>query len=353
MTDLEKDNSPQSDIKITTLDIEEMGKWDEYVMNHPQATFFHRAGWKRIIEKALGHSTYYFYAHQNGRIAGVLPTGHIKSFLFGKSLISAPFSVYGGAIADSDEIRDQLVQAACSLAKRLKVDCFELRAREIEYPDWPTKELYVTFRKEISNDPEENLKAIPRKQRAMVRKGINAGLVSEIDNTIDRFFEAYSFSVWRLGTPVFPKRYFQALKDEFKDDCEILTVTLDGELVASVMNFYFRDEVLPYYGGGLDSARACKGNDFMYWEVMRRASEREIRIFDYGRSKIDTGSYSFKKHWGFEPEPLPYQYFLVKANDMPEINPNNPKYRLFIEGWKKLPVGMSRVIGPWLAKDLG
>ena len=106
------------------------------------------------------------------------------------------------------------------------------------------------------------------------------------------------------------------------------------------------------YGGGIASARGLAANDFMYWEVMRRAVERGCRVFDFGRSKVDTGSYRFKKHWGFEPTPLSYEYHLVKASEMPDLNPNNPKYRFFINAWKRLPVGISRAIGPWLARGL-
>ncbi|THB66799.1 MAG: FemAB family PEP-CTERM system-associated protein [Gammaproteobacteria bacterium] len=329
-------------------------RWDDYIFSRDDSTFFHRIGWRKILEKTLNHKSYYLLAKTNaGDIKGVMPLGHIKSKLFGNSLISLPFAVYGGAIADTREIKTMLEKRACQIAEDLKVDALELREREICYPDWPTKELYVTFRKEISLDHEENLKAIPRKQRAVVRKGIKAELISEIDTDIDRFFHAYSFSVWRLGTPVFPKKYFQAIKDEFANDCDIVTILKDKEVIASVMNFYFKNEVIPYYGGGTDAARAYKGNDFMYWEVMRRAADKGYTIFDYGRSKIGTGAYSFKKNWGFEPQPLPYQYYLVKANQMPEINPLNPKYRLFVNGWKKMPLSLSRKIGPLLAKNLG
>jgi FemAB-related protein (PEP-CTERM system-associated) len=195
--------------------------------------------------------------------------------------------------------------------------------------------------------------AIPRKQRAMVRKGIQAGLTSELDDGIDRFYRAYSESVRNLGTPVFGKRYFQILKEVFGADCEVLTITSGGGLVASVLSFYFRDEVLPYYGGGTDEARAVKGNDFMYWELMRRAAERGVKVFDYGRSKVGTGSYGFKKNWGFEPEPLHYEYHLVRADRVPDVNPLNPKYRLFIAAWKRLPLAVSRLIGPMIARSLG
>jgi len=120
-----------------------------------------------------------------------------------------------------------------------------------------------------------------------------------------------------------------------------------------VMSFYFRDEVLPYYGGGAALARDLKGNDFMYWDLLRRACERGVRVFDYGRSKVGTGSYSFKKNWGFIPEPLHYEFQLMKATQLPDINPLNPKYRLFIDAWKRLPLPVSRWLGPFLARSLG
>ncbi|MDP2056440.1 MAG: FemAB family PEP-CTERM system-associated protein, partial [Thiobacillus sp.] len=160
-------------------------------------------------------------------------------------------------------------------------------------------------------------------------------------------------SVHRLGTPVFSRKFFRLLKDEFGDDCEVLTITLDGNVISSVMSFYFRDEVLPYYGGGVDASRAVAGNDFMYWDLMRRACERGLKVFDFGRSKCGTGSFDFKKNWGFEPTPLYYEYFLVTDTEVPEINPLNPKYRLFIQAWKKMPLALANVIGPHIVRNLG
>jgi FemAB-related protein (PEP-CTERM system-associated) len=339
------------DIKI--LDNSRKGDWDAFVEGCPEASFFHKAGWKEVVERAFGHPMHYFFAEQDGRIVGVLPVGHVKSLLFGNALISNPFCVYGGAAAESEEARLALEEKAVGLARELGVDYLELRNRFARPNQRLTKSLYVTFRKELNPDPEKNLAAIPRKQRAMVRKGIGAGLTGVIDAGVDRLYEAYAESVRNLGTPVFPKPYFALLKEVFGEACEVLTVEHEGKVVASVMNFYFRDEVLPYYGGGTEAARDLKANDFMYWEVMRRAVEKGIRIFDYGRSKEGTGSYRFKTHWGFEPEPLHYEYELVKATAMPDINPLNPKYRMFVAAWQRLPLPISKLVGPWIARNLG
>jgi FemAB-related protein (PEP-CTERM system-associated) len=196
--------------------------------------------------------------------------------------------------------------------------------------------------------------AIPRKQRAMVRKGIKHHLRSEIDADIDRFFALYADNVHRHGTPALSKHYFQSLQRVFGDDVEVLTVTSEqGEPLSSVLSFYFRDEVLPYYAGDAERARAVAANDFKYWELMRRACKRGLKVFDYGRSKRGTGSFDFKKNWGFEPTPLVYEYCLYKGSEIPQNNPLNPKYRIFIALWRRLPLPLANALGPHIVRSLG
>ncbi len=219
------------------------------------------------------------------------------------------------------EARQALVDAACKLADSLGVDYLELRNLE-PLPDWPTKTQYVTFRKPIVPDPEANLKAVPRKQRAMIRKGIKADLVAEIDANAGRLYATLSECKRNLGTPFFGRQYLDAIVETFPGQAEILTVTRHGETVCSVMSFRFRNEILPYYGGGGELARKYKGNDFMYWAVMERACQSGVEVFDYGRSTAGTGPYSFKKNWGFEPQPLYYQYYLVKADSRAKPQPD-------------------------------
>jgi FemAB-related protein (PEP-CTERM system-associated) len=335
------------------MSLADKGRWDTFVLSHPEGTFFHRAGWAEVIERAFGHRTHFLLAESGGALCGVLPLAHVRSRLFGNTLSSTPFCVYGGALTTSDAAQLALEREAIRLAEKLGVGQLELRHRRERHPDWPRKDLYVTFAKEIEPDPESNLKAIPRKQRAMVRKGIQAGLQAETEPDVERFFLAYSESVRSLGTPVFSKHYFSLLRQVFGDDSEVLTISLDGRLIGSVLSFYFRDQVLPYYGGGTAEARQVKGNDFMYWTLMCRAAQRGIRWFDFGRSKINTGSYHFKKNWGFEPEPLHYEYHLVRSRAVPDVNPLNPKYRLFIAIWKRMPLALSRMLGPMIARNLG
>ena len=329
-------------------------RWDAFVETAPDASFFHLWAWKSIIEEVFRHRTHYLLAERQGRVVGVLPLAEIRSLLFGHSVCSLPFGVYGGCVAGDQATVTALQQAAVDHARGQGAAHLELRHVRPHNPDWPRQDLYVTFRKELLPEVEANMLAIPRKQRAMVRKGIKAGLRSEIDTTVDRFFALYADNVHRHGTPPFPKRYFETLKRVFGERCECLIVTdPDGTPVSGVLSFYFRDEVLPYYAGDTVAARDLAANDFKYWELMRRACERGRRLFDYGRSKQGTGSFDFKKNWGFEPAPLSYEYALFKADRIPENNPLNPKYRLFIETWRRLPRPLVNLLGPHIVRHLG
>jgi FemAB-related protein (PEP-CTERM system-associated) len=324
------------------------------VASFPGATFFHRAGWQRVITEVFRHTTYFLYVEADGGVVGVLPLAHVQSIVFGKALVSLPFAVYGGAAARDVETVEVLEVAAQDLARRLRVDHLELRNLSTRHPEWPTQDLYVTFRKPLLVGEEANLLAIPRKQRAMVRKGIANGLVSKTGTDVAAFFSLYADNVHRHGTPALPRRYFQTLIEEFGRDCEILLVSApDGKLLSGVLSFYFRNEVLPYYAGDTVTARALAANDFKYWELMRRACDRGVQVFDYGRSKRDTGSFSFKKNWGFEPQPLFYEYCLYRRDSIPQNNPAQAKYRLLIEAWRRLPIGVANWLGPHIVRNLG
>jgi FemAB-related protein (PEP-CTERM system-associated) len=328
-------------------------RWDRFVHACPDATFFHLSGWRGILEEVLGHRSWYLYAERDGEIVAVLPLAQIKSRLFGHSLASLPFCVYGGAAGDAAAVA--LLEArADELARELGVQHLEFRNLKQRHADWPTQNLYVTFRKEILADDDANMAAIPRKQRAMVRKALKNDLRSDIDPDVKRFFRLYSDNVRRHGTPALSERYFAELHRRFAGSCEVLTVVApDGKPVSSVLVFYFRDEVLPYYAGDDPAGRDLAANDFKYWQLMCHARARGCKLFDYGRSKVGTGPWSFKKNWGFEPQPLSYEYRLYKRDAVPQNNPMNPKYRAMIAVWRRLPLSVANVLGPPIARQLG
>jgi len=346
--------------------------WDSYVLNHPNGTFFHLVGWKAVVEKTFHHKSYYLIAESNGNssnstnpanttnpsnpthpIVGILPLFSVKSFLFCKSLVSLPFAAYGGILADSQEAANQLFEKAKGITCSEELDYLELRNRDGSVENLPSKDLYVFFRREIFEDLESNMMAIPRKSRRMVRQGEKAGLAYEFgyEELIPSFYQIFARSYHRLGSPVFSLRFFKNLLDEFKDQANILLVrTQDGRPVSTVLTFFYRDQILPYFAGSLFEYRDLAPNDYMYWQLMKYGYEKGYRWFDFGRSKVDTGSYDFKRHWGFKPESLPYQYFLNRIKEMPNVSPANPKYKRKIKMWQKMPFWATKIIGPHIVK---
>jgi FemAB-related protein (PEP-CTERM system-associated) len=329
-------------------------RWDQFVLAAPDGTFFHRFGWRVLFRDIFALTPQYLVAERTGELVGILPLVHQHSLLFGNALIAAPFCVQGGPLARDAEAMAALDAAAIGLMPRLGATSLEFRSRSASRPGWSVRrDLYATFARELFASDDANLLAIPRKQRAVLRKTLTGGLASAADQKVDAMFRVYSESLRNLGTPAFPKSYFAALRKVFGPDCDIVVIRDDGVPVSAVMNFYFRDTVLPYYGGGTPAARRGGANDFLYWEVMRRAALRGYRRFDFGRSKAGTGAFAFKKNWGFEPQWLEYEYWLAPGRSIPEKNPANPAYARLSAVWKRLPLPLANFIGPYLIRGLG
>ena len=339
---------------IQTLTKQHYSQWDTYVKSHKEGTFFHLSGWHTVIRNSFSHACYFLFAESAGEICGVLPLVEVKSTLFGHALISTPFCVYGGAIADSEDIVRQLEQQACELAEQLEVDYLELRYKKPQNSELILKQAHSTFGCEIAEDAEQILAQVKKKQRAVIRHSFKNDLTATVTRNIDNFYQLLSNSYRNLGTPIFKKEYFQQLVDVFGEDVDITLITDNAKKPSSaVMNFYFNQNVLPYYGGGNRNARQLKSADFMYYTVMCNALDKGCKWFDFGRSKNDAGPYKYKKNWGMKAQPLHYYYYLVKADDLPNLSPNNPKYKMFIHLWQKLPLKVSQFVGPFLSKYLG
>jgi FemAB-related protein (PEP-CTERM system-associated) len=327
--------------------------WDAFVCSTPGGSPFHLLAWKRAVESAFRHRAHYLLAVRGGGVEGVLPLFEVRGLFGGRGLVSVPYGVYGGICARNAAAREALVEGARQLAIRTKADYVELRHRSGQELDLPTKSLYVSFSRPIAETEEENLNAIPRKQRRMTRQGTKHGLRAEFGlQHLDRFYDVYAGSVHCLGSPVFPRRLFHAIAREFGKDCELLTIWKDAVVVSGVLTLLFEDQVLPYYGGARQDALPFAVNDFMYWELLCHAAKAGYRTFDFGRSREGTGAYNFKRHWGFEAVPLPYQYVLLNGSGMPDMSPSNPKLHLAVEAWKRLPLPLTKLVGPMLTRYL-
>jgi FemAB-related protein (PEP-CTERM system-associated) len=342
---------------FTAAPLTDAAAWDAYVAAHPGATPFHSRAWCEAITKATGHACHLLAARDaGGHVAGLLPLHHIRSPLFGQALVATGFAVDGGLLADSGAAATALADAAIDLAKSLGVPSVELRGGP-QLAGWHVDEgTYAGFARNLAADDAAELLAIPRKQRAEVRKALESNLtVTTGRSAQDRadHYRIYATSVRNLGTPAFPKSLFLHVIDAFGEDANILNVRNDGEVVASVLSLYWRGTVMPYWGGGTTDARRLRANELMYFALMRHARAKGCTRFDFGRSKLGTGPFAYKKNWGFEPQPLAYARWLAPGETPRDTNPNSAKYRLQVNMWKKLPLWAANRIGPLIARGLG
>lgn len=352
--------TPQAMV-VRILDHEEaneLARIDKFVAGHADGTAFHRPAWVLGVSKACGHEWRYMLLESSeGELQGVLPLHLIHSALFGRALVSSGFAVGGGILSRSDQAAQMLADAAWQFAQTHSFPSVELRGGPIPSGKWQNKEgVYAGFVADLADDDENQLLAIPRKQRAEVRKGLKNELVVRVGaNTEDRadHYRVYAASVRNLGTPVFPKALFDEVMDAFGPDADILTVLSGGKPVASVLSLYHDKTVMPYWGGGIHDARRLRANDVMYYALMNHARRRGCVRFDFGRSKVGTGAYAFKKNWGFEPEPLSYAIRTADGEAARDVNPMSPKYRLQVALWQRLPLSLANRLGPIIAKGLG
>jgi FemAB-related protein (PEP-CTERM system-associated) len=346
-------------VRVADLsDPDERSRIEAYVLAHQAGTPFHLPAWSMAVARGCRQTSHYLVAGQgDGTLAGVLPLTECRSPLFGTVLASAGFGVGGGILAEGTAAVAALADACWSLAQRLGCPGIELRGGLHPGPDWTVEDQrYQGFVKPLARDDEAELAAIPRKQRAEVRKAMAGDF--EIRVGSDRaaaaaHYRVYSEMVRNLGTPVFPRRLFTEVLDAFGTGADILTVWHRGAPVSSVLSLYWKGAVYPYWGGGTAAARALRANDRLYFELMHHARARGCTRFDFGRSKTGTGPAAYKRSWGFEPQPLTYYDRVADGAAIRDASPLNPKYRLQIALWKKLPLWAANLAGPTIARGLG
>jgi FemAB-related protein (PEP-CTERM system-associated) len=345
--------APVTAIKVRPARDMDRGQIDSFLAHQPGAQPCHRLAWSEAVERGCGQRSHYLIAEDEAEnLVGVLPLSEIRSRLFGCAMVSAGFGVGGGILAESKAASDALAKAAWSLAGQRGCPTLELRGGEAPPGFTSMSGLYASFVRDLPADDEAILLSIPKRQRREVRRAHSFGLTVAIGGfpeDLDFHYRAYSESVRNLGTPVFPRALFREMLAAFGTNADILTVSERGRPLASVLSFYFKDTVYPFWGGGTWEARARRANDLMYYALLCHAARRGCTRADFGRSKVGSGAYAHKKFWGFEPKPLTYA---VRGGSR-EINPLNPRYQLRIALWKKLPLWAANRLGPPIARGLG
>jgi FemAB-related protein (PEP-CTERM system-associated) len=348
-------NSPITDppaspapVVVRAFESQDAERWDRFVLEHPEGTFFHQVAWKRVVEKTFDHQAQYVFGERDGRIVAVAPVFMVSNWMVGRCLVSSPLASYGGICAEDPEAEKVLLEFLKRQAQEQQVDYFELRNPVGgTLPGFVPNPRYSSFSMALSKDPEAVLKGLPKDIRYMIRKAEKADLhVRRGPELLDEFYKLFTINMRRLGTPVFPRALFVNLLEEFGKQIDVLVVYAGSEPVASAVSFLFRDTMHPYYIGGLPLARTLAANNFLWWELIKFAAQSGMNTFDFGRSKKGTGAYAFKKKWNPKITDLDYQVFLVKRKTAPNFSPANRKFEVATQVWSHLPLWLTKRLGP-------
>ena len=328
--------------------------WDAYVDQHKDATHCHRWAWKTVIENTFHHSTYYLIASSQRKLTGVLPLVWQHSLLFGSFLTSMPFLNAGAPLADSTEIEILLVNHAIAIARDVRADYLQLRYRGQYALELPASTRKVSTVRSVSRDTEAMWKSLNSNDRRKVNKAAKSGLSAKAEgaSALDDFYELYARNMRDLGTPVYPKRFFSEVLRAFPQDSEIVMVRLGGEPVAAALLLSFRDVIEATWMCSNWKYLSLQPNMLLYWTNIKVAGERGFRLLDFGRSTRDSGTHKFKQLWDTEDVPLYWAQWTTEGKIVSDLNPNNPKFQLAVRLWTKLPLGLSKVLGPHIVKNL-
>jgi len=260
--------------------------------------------------------------------------------------VSVPYGVYGGPLGDGPDVVRELVASAIELGRKEGAGRVELRC--VEDPGvegLAPSELYATFVRELPADVPEVMKRMPKRARAEVRKAIEKhGLTMEEGrHFLDDLARLFGESKQRLGSPGLPRAWFEALSDELGERAVCHAARRNGETVAATMSFVFRDTLVFYYiGTTAEANREFNATNFLTTRLQEWGVEKGLARFDLSRSRVGSGSFSFKEHQGFVPAPLAYRYALLKSKSLPALTPSNPKTKVLQETWAKLPGWLAR-----------
>ncbi|PID58069.1 FemAB-like protein [candidate division KSB3 bacterium] len=341
-------------MQITQLESAQEELWDRYVSKASASALYHLSGWKRIVEKSFKHNTFYLYALEDEQIVGILPLVFLKSLPFGKFFVSLPFFNYGGILAENMEIRRALLDEAAVIARREGAEHIELRHLENFALHLPVKTSKVTMILDLPETSEDLWKRFKSKLRSQIRRPEKEGFHVKIGHAeeLDSFYEVFAWKMRDLGTPVYSKRFFENILTEFPETARICTVYAGDQAIASGFVVGFKEMLQIPWASTLRAYDRFGSNMMLYWNILKFACEQGYTRFDFGRSTPDQGTYRFKKQWGAQPVQCYWHYWLANGDELPELNPHNPKYELAIKMWQHLPLSVTKLLGPHLVKYL-
>jgi len=340
---------------VRTADQGDSTAIEEYLGRSDKSSLYHKYPWGSVIEDCFSHRSYYLLCEGNGgAILGVLPLVHMKSRMFGNLMVSMPYFNYGGVLSDDEESRDLLIGEAVKIATGVGADHIEFRQEKPLGNGFPAKTVKVSMRLTLPSSAEDLWKSFPSKLRSQIRRPQKAGLTVRVgrEEELDSFYRVFSVCMRDLGTPVYPRVFFRTILGCFPDSTWICSVYQGRTPMASGFLAAFKDKLEIPWGASLRQFNHLSANMLLYWSCLEFAGKKGFRVFDFGRSTVGEGTHRFKEQWGAAPSPMNWHYWLANDTAIPEINPRNPKYRMAIGLWKKLPVPLTRVLGPRIVRNI-
>ncbi len=340
-------------LDVRQIDDSAMGEWNSYVEGHSVASHYHRYEWRNFYAEYFGKQTIYFAAYQSGKIVAVLPLVRQKSRIFGDYLISLPFFNYGGVLSDSDDATRHITESANNVAETLGVSFIEYRQYD-KIAAMPSRTEKVSMRLQLPDSLDEIGRAIGSKRRSQIRRPLRENPTVQIGGIelVDQFYDVFSRNMRDIGTPVYARSMFAEIFRTFPGEMNIVVIEIEGRPAAAAFLLHYRKTTEVPWASTIRDFNGISLNMLLYWELLRVAIDRGTKVFDFGRSTVDSGPYRFKKQWGAEPVQLVWNYWLRHGHAMPELNPDSKKYALAIKLWKKLPLPISTLVGPYLVQNL-
>ena len=329
-------------------------QWDAYVAGHPEATVYHQAAWGRLLARVFRRDLRMLAATTDGRVSGVLPIVGFRSRVFGTFAVSLPFVNYGGLLADDEASGRALLDAALAVSREWGASHLELRHTEQKFPQLQSKRHKVGMTMPLLATPDAQWQALDRKLRNQVRKAEKSGLTVTTGGVEDvrGFYEVFSHNMRDLGTPVYPKRFFEEMLATFPAQARVFTVMHRGQPIAAAVTQSFRRTFEVPSASSLREFRTLCPNILLYWEMVRFAVSSGMTTFDFGRSTPGDGTFLFKQQWGGQPHPLVWEYWTAGGTQLPERTRDNPKFAAAIAAWQKLPVPLATALGPVISRNI-
>ena len=344
----------QNVCEIKRLQTGEEALWDAFIEQSSAEAFYHLTGWKHVIEQSFGHSTWYLYATQAGRIVGVLPLVFLKSPMFGTYFVSIPFFNYGGILAENDEVRKCLVEEAAAIARTRGATHIEFRHQENYALGLPVKTSKVVMMLDLPESADALWNGFKSKLRSQIRRPEKEGFTVKFGHIelLDQYYDVFAVKMRDLGTPVYAKRFFENILKEFPQHTYICVIYAQERPIAAGFLAGFKGMLQIPWASTLPEFDRFSPNMLLYWHILKFACEQGYQRFDFGRSTPDEGTYRFKEQWGAKPAPCYWHYWLASGDTLPELNPHNPKFDMAIKVWRRLPLAMTKIIGPHIVKFL-